>query len=139
MDATDTVRADAELQARQRKVWLATLALLIAGGGISYLGTRAAWPSAAALAAPEPAAGAAVVLPNVPTDLPPGPHEKLFGTACVLCHSPRLALGQPRLGEKKWGEVVHKMAAVYGAPLAKDDEPRIVEYLLAIQADRGAP
>jgi hypothetical protein len=44
-------------------------------------------------------------------------------------------LTQPRLSEKKWGEVVHKMVAVYGAPITPEEERAVVAYLIAI---RGA-
>jgi hypothetical protein len=52
--------------------------------------------------------------------------------ACTLCHSPRLALTQPRLNVKQWEAVVHKMAAVYGAPLTTAQEQEIVEYFVSL-------
>ena len=64
-------------------------------------------------------------------ELPEGPHRDEFQTSCLICHSARLPLGQPPFGREKWAEVVHKMAAVYGAPITSEDESRVVDYLLA--------
>src|SRR5208282_5970049 len=64
-------------------------------------------------------------------ELPEGPHRDEFQTSCLICHSARLPLGQPPFGREKWAEVVHKMVAVYGAPITSEDESRVVDYLLA--------
>jgi hypothetical protein len=69
---------------------------------------------------------------EMPYDDPPiplGPHREEFRTACTVCHSSRLVFTQPRLTQKQWNGVVHKMVAVYGAPLSGDDEKQIVSYL----------
>ncbi len=78
----------------------------------------------------------AFALPNDPPDLPLGPHREEFAVSCTICHSTRLIANQPHFPQKKWGEIVHKMVDVYGAPLAPDDEARIVEYLMTM---RGRP
>lgn len=65
--------------------------------------------------------------------VPPGPHREEFTAVCRLCHSPRLALTQPVLSEKQWNAVVHKMVAVYQAPLSAEQERHIVAYLTAVQ------
>ena len=54
----------------------------------------------------------------------------------MICHSPRLALSQPTFPEEKWAEIVHKMVAAYGAPVTKDDEHRVVTYMMAVQTAR---
>ena len=64
-------------------------------------------------------------------ELPEGPHRDEFQTSCLICHSARLPLGQPPFGREKWAEIVHKMAAVYGARLTSEDESHVVGYLLA--------
>jgi hypothetical protein len=74
-----------------------------------------------------------VVLPYEEPDLPPGPHRHEFHVACTTCHSTRLVLTQPPFPKAKWGEVVHKMVATYGAPLSIEDEARAVDYLVAIR------
>ena len=71
-------------------------------------------------------------LPYEEFAIPPGPSRERFQVSCTICHSPRLAFTQPRLLEKKWQEVVHKMVAVYGAPLSADEELEIVSYLSAV-------
>ncbi len=72
-------------------------------------------------------------LPDDPPVLPEGPNRPQFQAYCRLCHSPRLALTQPPFSEKKWGEIVHKMVAVYGAPIPPEQEPAVVAYLMAVQ------
>ncbi|HKM55497.1 MAG TPA: hypothetical protein VJY33_18985, partial [Isosphaeraceae bacterium] len=68
-----------------------------------------------------------------PPRVPDGPNRAQFTAYCRLCHSPRLALTQPLLTEKKWGEVVHKMVVVYGAPVPPKQERDIVAYLTAVR------
>src|SRR4051794_17814687 len=52
--------------------------------------------------------------------LPSGPQRECFQSSCTACHSTRLVLTQPSFSEGKWKEVVHKMVAVYGAPLSPE-------------------
>jgi hypothetical protein len=68
-----------------------------------------------------------------PPRVPAGPNQAAFVAYCRLCHSPRLALTQPRFTEKKWGEIVHKMVATYGAEIPPEMEPAVVKYLVAVQ------
>jgi hypothetical protein len=72
-----------------------------------------------------------------PPRVPPGPNVAQFTAYCRLCHSPRLALTQPRLTGKRWGEVVRKMVTVYGAPIPPSQEPAVVEYLTAVRGPEG--
>jgi hypothetical protein len=65
-------------------------------------------------------------------NIPDGPNREQFIALCRLCHSTRLILTQPRFPEKKWAEVVHKMVAVYGAPLLPEEEQSVVAYLTAV-------
>jgi hypothetical protein len=83
----------------------------------------------------------AIELPDdEPPHVPPGPNREQFTAYCRLCHSPRLVLTQPRLSEKKWGEVVRKMVTVYGAPIPPDQERSVVAYLMAVLGpDAAAP
>lgn len=105
--------------------------LLTAAAVASYFGVRDSWGFAPR---PQETASAPAAVDEV--ELPPGPNRAEFQTSCVICHSPRLALSQPPIPREKWGEVVHKMVAAYGAALAPDDEARVVDYLMAVQADR---
>jgi cytochrome c5 len=93
-------------------------------------------PAELAAPAEAPPSDEAVALPHEPPDLPPGPHREDFLLSCTICHSTRLVVNQPPFPQKKWAEEVHKMVTAYGAPIAPDDEPRIVEYLMIL---RGRP
>jgi mono/diheme cytochrome c family protein len=72
-----------------------------------------------------------IVLMHDELGLPPGPGRTQFATACVICHSPRYITMQPHFPRKVWEAEVHKMVAVYGAPISKKDEAQIVNYLTA--------
>ena len=87
-----------------------------------------------------------ITLPDAAPHLPDGPNRELFRAQCQLCHSARLVLTQPRLSEKKWREVVHKMVVVYRAPLLPEQdlapdrvgdlEQAIVAYLVAVRGEK---
>jgi hypothetical protein len=84
-----------------------------------------------------PATVHTIVLPEAEPEIPSGPNRpnsEQFAANCRLCHSPRLVLTQPRFSEKKWGEIVDKMANTYGAPVTPEQKPAIVAYLRTIQA-----
>ena len=89
-------------------------------------------PSSADRRPPDPLVHS-IALPDAWPAIPDGPNRPQFEALCRLCHSPRLVLTQPCLTEPKWAEVVHKMVAVYGAPIAPEQEREIVAYLTAIQ------
>ena len=128
------IHSERDLRAsrRQRFGLSLAVALALAAAGFSYVGTRDAW-----LPAERSPAVTLVSLSNIEADpawdldLPAGPNREEFQTSCMICHSARLPLGQPPFKREKWVEVVHKMVAVYGAPMNPDDEAKVVEYLLA--------
>ena len=110
---------------------LAVCSGLIAAG-VSYLGTRDAWVTAERSPDVEVAATSGVAAdPAWDFEVPEGPHRDEFQTSCLICHSARLPFGQPTFNRDKWAEIVHKMVAVYGAPMTPEDESRVVDYLLA--------
>jgi hypothetical protein len=118
--------------------FLVSLVVILFGASawVSWAGTRGENRSqeermVASSASPPPVV--AIELPHADPDPPPGEHRDRFQVACTTCHSTRLAFTQPPLVEKKWAEVVHKMTAVYGAPLSAEDEQAIVGYLMAVQ------
>lgn len=74
-----------------------------------------------------------LVLPHDPPELPPGPHRENVAASCTICHSTRLLMNQPRFPREKWSEVVHKMTAVYGAPISPEEETLLVDYLVAVR------
>jgi hypothetical protein len=111
------------------------LLLLVAGAGVSWVGTRGQRPADRPLASePQQSAGpiVSIEMPHENLELPPGPHRDRFQDSCTLCHSPRLPLTQPPFPEKEWAEIVHKMVATYGAPLDSQEEHEVVAYLTAV-------
>ena len=122
----------ADATRRQRFGLILTATLIVTAAGFSYLGTRDAW--VADDRRPEGRPSTASVLETDPAwdfELPEGPHRAEFQTSCLICHSARLPFGQPPFHKEKWAEVVHKMVAVYGAPMTPKDESEVVDYLLA--------
>jgi hypothetical protein len=79
-----------------------------------------------------------ITLPNLPVELPPGPAagRDTVGTACTFCHSNRYILDQPAFPRQTWTNEVNKMRTTYGAPIAEQQVPAIVDYLVSI---RGVP
>ena len=76
-------------------------------------------------------------------DLPPG--DSLFpggasadaiNNNCLACHSADMVLNQPALPRATWEAEVHKMIAVYRAPVDVSDVPAIVDYLAKTQGQR---
>jgi hypothetical protein len=97
----------------------------IRGGGASAE-TAVAGTSIAEMVGP-------VDLPRAEPLAPAGPHREQFQTSCTICHSTRLIFTQPHFSETQWGGVVRKMVAVYGAPLAPDQEKEVVKYLTTVR------
>jgi len=95
-------------------------------------------PAPASLSAPAAASASEqeMVLPHDPLELPPGPHRDTFAVSCTICHSARLVFNQPDFPRKKWAEEVHKMVTAYGAHITPDEEPHIVDYLMAIRGSK---
>ena len=86
-----------------------------------------------AIAVPAAAAPRSYELPDETASLAPGPNLELVQQNCVGCHSADYISTQPRpLPNARgfWQAEVVKMKSVYGAPIAQDDVPRIVEYLV---------
>ena len=117
---------------RQRFGLALAIVLGLIAAGLSYSGTKDAWVVADRRPDPEVVAMSGVAAdPAWDIELPEGPHRDEFQTSCLICHSARLPLGQPPFDREKWAEIVHKMVAVYGAPITSEDESRVVDYLLA--------
>lgn len=88
---------------------------------------------AAALLLAGPAAAGEYQLPEETATLAPGPHLDLVMQNCLTCHSADYISTQPRrLANPRgfWQAEVAKMKQAYGAPLAADDMPKIVDYLV---------
>jgi cytochrome c553 len=126
----------------QRQSRRAAIAWTVAVGLLTTLGAVFAFRGEPLVTAPRqepifppPAEGPVqtLVLPHESPDLPPGPHRDSTLTACTICHSTQLVLNQPPFPRAKWAEVVHKMVAVYGAPIPPEEEPRLVDYLTSVR------
>ncbi|HZD32748.1 MAG TPA: cytochrome c [Candidatus Angelobacter sp.] len=74
-----------------------------------------------------------ITLPEYPLELPPGPNLQAFQQHCLLCHSARYVTMQPRFSRTVWEKEVKKMVDTYGAPITAEEQPKIVEYLVAIK------
>jgi hypothetical protein len=130
---TDSGR-DAGAARRQRFALILTLALAVISAWFSYVGTRDTWVVAERRSGTIPVARSGLESdPAWDIELPEGPHRDEFQTSCLICHSARLPLGQPRFGREKWDEVIHKMVTAYGAPVSPKQEAEVADYLLAVR------
>ena len=92
--------------------------------------------------APEPAMQRgtvrAIKLPEVKTELPPGPGRETVEAQCAVCHSHSYILIQPPLSKETWTAEVTKMQKTYSAPIPDDKIPELVNYLVAIRGVQPA-
>jgi cytochrome c5 len=95
--------------------------------------TGAACSKADEAPAPPAATVHTLRLPAESVTMPEGPGRGQFLSGCGTCHSPRYVLDQPPLARKTWQAEVDKMRTVYGAPIAPDDAPAIVDYVVAVR------
>lgn len=97
-----------------------------------------ALPLAVILAAAAPAAVKIYVLPDDLEDLtlPTGEGSEVAVANCAACHSLDYIRSQPRgKGAQFWKDEVHKMVAVYGAPIEPADADIIAGYLTKTYGD----
>jgi mono/diheme cytochrome c family protein len=71
-----------------------------------------------------------IQVPRYQATLPDAPNRDVFAVACLTCHTPRYITMQPPMSAAKWEESVRKMAKTYGAPIAEEQVPKIVKYLV---------
>jgi mono/diheme cytochrome c family protein len=87
--------------------------------------------SALAAGKPVPPKGSASI--SLPGDVgmafKPGPGLGAAQANCLSCHSSAYVSTQPVLSKAQWAAEVTKMKNVYGAPIADDAMPAIVDYL----------
>lgn len=71
------------------------------------------------------------------------PGYQLVQKNCIACHSAQYVTTQPpSTSRNAWHAIVTKMQKNYGAPIAEDDIPAMVDYLVTVygrqrSADRG--
>jgi len=73
-------------------------------------------------------------LPEETAAFRPGPNLEVVQGNCGACHSADYILTQPQGPKFKkdfWQAEVTKMINVFGAPIAPEDVPKIVDYLTA--------
>ncbi|HMF38253.1 MAG TPA: hypothetical protein VKF17_16535 [Isosphaeraceae bacterium] len=125
---------DPDATHRQRFGLILAIGVGLIAAGFSYFGTRDVWvPTDRRPDAKAVATSGVAMDPAWDLELPERPHRDEFQTSCLICHSARLPLSQPPFSREQWTEIVHKMAAVYGAPMNLEDESHVVDYLLAAQ------
>ena len=90
---------------------------------------------ATAVAAGKPAPPKGTASITLPGDagmaFKPGPGLAAAQANCLSCHSSAYVSTQPVLTRAQWTAEVTKMKNVYGAPIADDAVPALVEYLTA--------
>jgi mono/diheme cytochrome c family protein len=119
------------------------LLIMLAAGGMISCGQSGSSKhvASAQLATPAPSSSVkTIALPHFQANLPPGPERDAFARACLTCHTTRYITIQPPLTAAKWEENVRKMIKTYGATIADEQVPKIVQYLMATkEASAGKP
>lgn len=69
-------------------------------------------------------------LPPEPWTLKEGPGINLMKANCLLCHSTEYISTQPPLKRSQWEAELAKMRTKFGAPIATNTVPELVEYLV---------
>ena len=70
-------------------------------------------------------------------DIKGGPSAEAINANCLACHSGEMVLNQPQLSRIEWQGEVTKMRNVYKAPVAPTDDAAIIDWLVAMQSNRG--
>ena len=110
------------------------------GAAVAIVALLATIHAAMAQPAPSTTTGAGITLHSVSVDLPNSDRQFAGDTKadpingnCLACHSAGMVLNQPKMSEQTWKEEVNKMRTVYKAPIADEDVPLIVDYLVKLQ------
>ena len=80
-----------------------------------------------------------IALPDADAPYPDGPHADVVNANCTGCHSPSMALTQPKLSADQWQAEVTKMREVYKAPVPDAAVADIVAYLTSLPTQRPGP
>ncbi|UFS63436.1 sulfite:cytochrome C oxidoreductase subunit B [Sulfurimonas sp. HSL-3221] len=79
-----------------------------------------------------------VEVPYVPFEIKMGKHFDLVQANCLTCHSFGYILNQGKQSRSFWKEKVEKMVDAFKAPITKEDQALITDYL-AEQYGNGQP
>jgi sulfite dehydrogenase len=90
-----------------------------------------------AAAASTSAGEVTIVLPPEKVDFKAASGVDLAQSNCLLCHSSDYLPTQPPMSRKFWEATVKKMREKYGAPVAEENVPKLVEYLVAAYGTEG--
>jgi hypothetical protein len=93
------------------------------------------WPSAAWVEEMPALNSVNVALPDDGKMFPGGAEADAINNNCLACHSADMVLNQPTFPKATWAAEVHKMIAVYKAPIDDADAAVIVEYLAKTKGD----
>jgi sulfite dehydrogenase len=78
-------------------------------------------------------------LPAEPFTLKEAPGLALVRGNCLLCHSTEYISTQPPLRANQWQAEVLKMKGKFGAPIATNDIPELVDYLVRVYGTPATP
>jgi hypothetical protein len=102
-----------------RRTLIGLVCIVVLGGG-AFAATKAVPPKGTAT----------ISLPgDAGMSFKPGPGLGAVQGACLSCHSSAYVSTQPTLTKAQWTAEVAKMKNVFGAPIADDQVPAIVDYL----------
>ncbi len=79
-----------------------------------------------------------VEVPYVPFEIKMGKHFDVVQANCLTCHSFGYILNQGKQPRHFWKEKVEKMVHAFKAPISKEDQALIVDYLFEQYGD-GQP
>lgn len=66
------------------------------------------------------------------------PGYQLVQKNCIACHSPQYVLTQPPSSPRAyWQATVHKMKNAFGAPIAEEEIPVMVDYLVKVYGNES--
>jgi len=72
-----------------------------------------------------------IEVPYIAFPIKMGKHFDVVQANCLTCHSFGYVLNQGQQSKKFWEEKVHKMVNAFKAPISKEDQKSIVEYLFS--------
>jgi cytochrome c5 len=117
--------------------WKLAFALAIAAMGVTVSVVVHAQQSSTSASKPVAKADSSqvhrIVLPKYPPEIAAGPNVDTYSKNCLICHTARYVLMQPRFPKTVWQSEVKKMVDAYGAAIPEGDQALIVEYLVAVR------
>ncbi len=113
------------------RAWIAVLLLLCGGAWPSRANAATSWDKQVV------DGRHSITLPYLESEIPDAPGRDEYRVVCVTCHSHSYVTLQPAFPERRWTEIVDKMAKIFGAPMDAAQRRAIIGYLVAIQDAPG--